>query len=187
MSKDTASSLKETPLTPLFRRSLLALMLSLAGCGAAESGTSVPLSATHIYQSYDDRFTVAYPIDWMEVPRITLPVDTPFAAVSDDHQALLVVTKDYDTDVPALEAVLASARQDFGDQLKEASIVPFNGHQAVRLVADATVSGRPVRLLQYLVLDQSRLYNLTLRATTDAFDTQQPALEAIAASFKLKN
>lgn len=180
-------TLKETPLTPLLRLTVLALMLSLAGCGEAESGTGVPLNATHFYQSYDDRFTLAYPIDWMEVPRITLPVDTTFGAMSDDHEELLVVTKDYDTAPPGLDAVLAGARQDYGDRLHEAAIVPFNGRSAVRLVADATVSGRPVRLLQYLVLDQSRLYDLTLRANQDAFAARQGALEAIAASFKVKD
>ena len=176
---------RRSPLKRLLSPFVLALLL--VACAPLESGTGVPLNATHLYESYDARFTLAYQIDWAEVPRITLPLDTTFAAVSPDRRELLIATRDFDAQAPTLDAVLADVKQDYGDRLREAAIVPFNGRRAVRVVGDAMVEDRPVRLLQYLVMDGDRLYYLTLRAPPDAFAPLQGELEAIAASFKLQS
>jgi hypothetical protein len=160
------------------------LLAACIGCAPVESGVAMPMTGSQTYQSYDTHFTLTYPVGWRDLPRISLPEDTTFAAVSDDALELLVVTRDYPTP-PTLEAVLDETRRQLGDRLRDAAIVPLNGHQAVRVVADGTADGRPVRLLQYMVLSQDRLYNLTLRSPPEAFGPRQGQLEAIAASFKL--
>jgi hypothetical protein len=83
--------------------------------------------------------------------------------------------------------MLADARCDFGERLREAEPTTLDGRPAVRVVGDATVAGRPVRLLQFVVGDRDRLYALTLRVPPEAFDAERERLEAIAASFHLND
>ena len=175
-------------MTPFLRSAfLLAWLAAAAGCGTAESGVGVPLAASHAYTSYDERFSLRYPPDWAEVPRLTLPDDTPFAAASADQRELLVSQKDYETQPPGLEAVLADVRSDYGERLRESGIVALGDRRAVRVVGDAAVAGRPIRLLQYLLLDHARLYYLTLRVPPEAFEGERAGLEAIARSFRLND
>jgi hypothetical protein len=171
---------------PLARAALLALWLAAsAGCGQMEPGVGVPLAATRTYTSYDARFSLRFPVDWAEVSRLTLPADTPFGAAGAGGRELLVAVTPLDAAPPDQAAMLETARSTFGDRLREAEVATLDGRPAVRVVGDATVEGRTVRLMQYLVGDRDRLYALTLRVPPEAFDAERGRLEAIAASFRL--
>ena len=175
---------------PLPLNTLIAavLIVGLSGCTLhADFATGAPLNGIQTYESYDRSWALAYPIDWEVVSVQTRPDGTSSAAITPSgDEELLVATKDFGSQPLTLEAIHASVQEDYGNRLHESAITALNGQDAVRVVADTVAGDQPVRLLQYLVPDGSRLYYLTLRAHPAAFGDKQPDLEAIAASFRLR-
>jgi hypothetical protein len=164
----------------------LLLTAALGGCAFAPNPVAT-LRGVYTYESYDRTFTLAYPLGWQMTPVATLPEGATFAATSAEARAALTVSaRDAETGPHAPEVLLAGVRQAHGPRLKEGAVTMLNGLDAVRAVADTELDGRPMRVLQYVVTNGPRIYELTLRAPREVFPERQSELEAIAASFKLR-
>jgi hypothetical protein len=170
-------------------RALLAALLltaAVSGCAFAPNPVA-PLRGVYTYESYDRTFSLAYPLGWEMTPVATLPEGATFAAVSLEARAALTVSaRDAEPAPPTPEVLLAGVRQAHGPRLREGALTMLNGVDAVRAVADTELDGRPMRVLQYVVTNGQRIYELTLRAPAEAFPEREAELEAIAASFKLR-
>lgn len=170
-------------------RALIATLLlagAVSGCAFAPNPVA-PLRGVYTYESYDRTFTLAYPLGWETTPVGTLLAGATFAAVSPEARAALTVSaRDAETQPPTPEALLAGVRQAHGPRLQESAVTMLNGVDAVRAVADTELDGRPMRVLQYVMTNGQRVYELTLRAPAEAFPEREAELEAIAASFKLR-
>jgi hypothetical protein len=145
------------------------------------------MRGVYTYESYDRTFTLAYPLSWEMTPVGTLPAGASFAAASPAERAALTVSaRDAEAQPATPEALLAGVRQAHGPRLQASAVTMLNGMDAVRAVADTELDGRPMRVLQYVVTNGQRIYELTLRAPAEAFADREAEFEAIAGSFKLR-
>lgn len=156
----------------------------LVGCGApAEPGVGLPLSAVKAYESYDETWTLTYPVDWQLLPYEARPAGSTFGAAGPEAEDLAVATRDW-TAAPEPATLLDEARRAYGDRLREADPALVQGRPGVRLVVDEPAGG--IRALTYWVPRNGTLYALSLRARAEAFEAKRGRLEAIAETFKLR-